>query len=135
MSDQLVMLRRDISQYHISLEDARLLLTRASLTILLCDPDANTHSDSAPLAKYAAERWVTHSQVKNVALQVCDGMQCLFDPDKPYFEAWIKLHNINHFHYSSVPPDPKPGARSLYLVVLGGFHELVEHHVVITIQK
>ena len=135
MSDRLVMLRRDISQYHISLEDAHLLLTRASLTILLCDPDANTHSDSAPLAKYAAERWVTHSQVKNVALQVCDGMQCLFDPDKPYFEAWIKLHNINRFRYSSVPPDPEPGARSLYHVVLGGFHELVEHHVVITIWK
>ena len=67
MSDQLATLRRDISQYHISLEDTHLFLTRASLAIPLCNPDANTHSNSAPLAKYAAEHWVTHSQVKNEA--------------------------------------------------------------------
>ena len=135
MSDQLVTLRGDISQYHISLEDAHLLLTQTSLAILLCNPDTNTYSNSAPLAKYAAEHWVSHSQVKNVTLQVCNGMQCFFDPDKPYLEAWIKLHNINRFRYSSVLPDPEPGARSLYHVTLGGFHELVEHHVVITIRK
>ena len=129
MSDRLATSRRDISQYHISLEDAHLLLTRASLAILLSDPDANTHSDNAPLAKYAAEHWVTHSQVKSVALQVRDGMQCLFDPDKPYFEAWIKLHDIDSFEYSSVPPDPEPGARPLYYAALGGFHALVERFI------
>ena len=129
MSDRLATSRRDISQYHISLEDAHTLLTRASLAVLLRDPDVNTHSDSAPLAEYAAEYWVTHAQVKNIASSVRDGIQCLFDPDKPYFEAWVRLHNIDtrDYSYSSPLPDPEPGARPLYYAALGGFHELVKH--------
>ena len=128
MSDRLATLRRDISQYHISLDNAHTLLTRASLAVLLCDPDVNTHSDSAPLAHYAAEYWVTHAQVKNIASHVRDGMQCLFDPDKPYFEAWVWLHNIDDFSfYSSIAPLTEPGAKPLYYAAWGGFHELVEH--------
>ena len=127
LSDRLATSRRDISQYHISLEDAHTLFTRASLAVLLRDPDVNTSADSVPLAGYVAGHWVTHAQVKNVASRVRDGMQCLFDPDKPYFESWVKLRDIDRFFYSSVPPDPEPGARPLYYAALGGFHELVEH--------
>ena len=127
MSDRLATSRRDISQYHISLEDAHTLLTRSSLAVLLRDPDVNGHSDSAPLAKYAAEHWVTHAQVKNAASRVRDGMRCLFDPDKPYFEVWLKLHDIDTFSISTVQPNPEPDARPLYYAALGGFCELVEH--------
>ena len=127
MSDRLATSRRDISQYYISLEDAHTLLTRSSLSVLLRDPDVDGHSDSAPLAKYAAEHWVTHAQVKNIATRVRDGMEYLFDPDKPYFEAWVKLHDIDTFYYSTITPDPEPGARPLYYAALGGFCELVEH--------
>jgi ankyrin repeat protein len=127
MSDRLATSRRDISQYHISLEDAHMLLTQASLAVLLRDPDVNTPADIAPLARYAAEHWVTHAQVKNVASLVRDGMQNLFDPDKPYFEAWVQLHNIDPPMYSFTLPDPEPGARPLYYAALGGFSDLVEH--------
>ena len=102
-------------------------LTRASLAVLLRDPDINTSADSAPLAGYAAEHWVTHAQIKTVASRVHDGMQCLFDPDKPYFEAWVLLHNIDRYSFSSKPPDHEPGARPLYYAAWGGFHEQVEH--------
>ena len=130
MSDRLAASRRDISQYHISLEDAHILLTRASLAILLRDPDVNSSADNAPLAKYAAEHWVTHAQVKDVASRVRDGIECLFNPDKSYFEAWVQLYDIDDFpFYSSVAPDTdhEPGAKSLYYSAWGGFHELVEH--------
>ena len=129
MSDRLATSRRDISQYHISLEDAHTLLTRASLAVLLRDPDVNSSVDSAPLAEYAAEHWVTHAQVKNVGSHVRDGMESLFDPDKPYFEAWVRLHDIDHDDYahSSPAPDPEPGARPLYYAALSGFYELVKH--------
>ena len=129
MSDRLATSRRDISQYHISLEDAHTLLTRASLAVLLRDPDVNTSesADSAPLAPYATEHWVTHAQVKNVASRVRDGMQRLFDPDKHYFEAWVQLHDIDNSYHSSNATDSDPGARPLYYAALGGFHELVEH--------
>jgi ankyrin repeat protein len=129
MSDRLATARRDISQYHISLEDAHMLLTQASLSVLLRDPDANTPADSAPLARYAAQHWVTHAQVKNFASRFREGLEHLFDPDKPYFEAWVQLHNIDRFSYSPTAPDSKPGtrSRSLYYAALCGFHEQVEH--------
>ncbi|KAI9438390.1 hypothetical protein BJY52DRAFT_1217465 [Lactarius psammicola] len=87
MSDRLAMSTRDISQYHISLEDAHTVLAQASLGVLLRNPDVNNDADSTPLAQYAAEHWVTHAQVENVASRVRDGMEYLFDPDQPYFEA------------------------------------------------
>ena len=127
MSDRLTTSRRDISQYHICLQDAHILLTRASLAVLLRDPEVNTSADDAPLAKYAAEHWVTHAQVKNVASRVRNGMECLFDPDKPYFEAWVRLHDIDPYRHSSKPSDLEPGARPLYYAASGGFHEQVEH--------
>jgi hypothetical protein len=95
MSDRLATSRRDISQYHISLVDAHTVLAQASLAVLLRDPDVNGHVDSAVLAGYAAEHWMTHARVENVASQVRDGMEDLFDPDKPYFEAWVQLHDID----------------------------------------
>ena len=133
MSDRLATSRRDISQYHICLEDAHTLLTRASLAVLLRDPDVNSSADSAPLAGYAAEHWVTHAQVKDVASRVRVGMESLFDPDKPYFEAWIQLHDIDDSEffslYSSMALDLElePEAKSIYYAAWGGFHELVEH--------
>ena len=127
MSDRLATSRRDISQYHISLEDAHTLLTRASLAVLLRDLDVNSSADSAPLAEYAAEYWVTHAQVKNVASLVRDGMQCLFDPDKPYFETWVQLHDIDGVYSSSTARDSEPGAIPLYYAALCGFLEQVEH--------
>jgi ankyrin repeat protein len=127
MSDRLATSRRDISQYHISLEDAHTLLTQASLAVLLRHPEFNSSAVNAPLARYTAEHWVVHAQVKNVASRVRDGMKYLFDPNKPYFEAWVQLHNIDPVIYSSSPPDSEPGARPLYYAALCGFHELVEH--------
>ena len=127
MSDRLATSRRDISQYHISLEDAHTLLTRASLAVLLRDLDVNSSADSAPLAEYAAEYWVTHAQVKNVGSHVRDGMQCLFDPDKPYFETWVQLHDIDGVYSSSTARDSEPGAIPLYYAALCGFLEQVEH--------
>ena len=132
MSDRLATSRRDISCYHISLKDAHTFLTKASLAVLLRDPDVNNSTDNAPLAEYAAEYLVTHAQIKNVASRVRVGMEYLFDPDKPYFEAWVRLHNIDQFISSSIPPDSippdlEPGARPLYYAARVGFHELVEH--------
>src|SRR6266702_7267675 len=125
MSDRLASSTGDISHYHISLEDAHTVLAQASLGVLLRDPDVKHAADSAPLARYAAEHWVTHAQVENVASRDRDGMEYLFDPDKLYFEAWVTLHNVDPYFRNL--PDSEPGARPLYYAALCGFHELVEH--------
>ncbi|KAH9044076.1 ankyrin repeat-containing domain protein [Lactarius deliciosus] len=130
MSDRLATSTGDISQYHISLEDAHTVLARACLGVLLRDPNVENDAKSAPgpLAQYAAEHWVTHARVENVASQVRDGMKQLFDSDRPYFEAWVKLHDADADYDYGKPDaeDMKPGARPLYYAALCGFHELVE---------
>ena len=127
MSDRLASSRREISQYHISLLDAHTLLAQASLAVLLRDPDVNGHVDSGVLAGYAAEHWTTHARVENVASQVRGGMEDLFDKDKPYFEEWVRLYDIDS-QRSGFPnmPDSELGARPLYYAATYGLHELVE---------
>jgi ankyrin repeat protein len=129
MSDRLATSRRDISQYHISLVDAHSVLAQASLAVLLRDPDVISQADSVVLAGYAAECWMTHARFENVASQVHDGMQDLFDPDKPYFEAWVQTHDIDteNSYYFPDMPEPEPGARPLYYAALCGFLVLVEN--------
>ena len=129
MSDRLASSRREISQYHISLLDAHTLLTQASLAVLLRDPDVDGLADSGALAGYAAEHWTAHAHFENIASQFRDGTEDLFDPDKPYFKAWVKLHDMDAKNgiYFPDPPDSEPRARPLYYAALCGFLELVEH--------
>ena len=131
MSDRLATSRRDISQYHISLLDAHTLLAQASLAVLLRDPDVNGHHDYTVLARYAAEHWTTHAQVENVASRLRDAMEDIFDPDKPYFEAWVQLHDIHYEDREAFPnmPGSEPRARPLYHAAFYGFLELVEQLV------
>ena len=129
MSDRLAASRRDISQYHISLLDAHTLLAQAALAVLLRDPDPNGHVDRGALAEYASEHWTTHARFENVASQVCDAMEDLFDPNKPYFEAWVRLHDIDPrstLHFPKVP-NSESGASPLYYAAFCGFVDLVEH--------
>ena len=126
MSDRLATSRRDISQYHISLLGAHTLLAQASLAVLLRDPDVNGQVDGGVLAGYAAKHWTTHARFENIASQLWDGMQDLFDPDKPYFGAWVKLYDMDGGDGTHVP-DSEPRARPLYYAALYGFLEVVEH--------
>jgi ankyrin repeat protein len=51
-------------------------------------------------------------------------METLFDPDKPHFEKWVGLYDIDKEGLMwDVPEDPSP----LYYSVLCGFYDLVEH--------
>ncbi|KAH9044097.1 hypothetical protein EDB83DRAFT_2295234, partial [Lactarius deliciosus] len=128
MSDRLATSTGDISQYHISLEDAHTVLAQASLGVLLRDPDVTNGADSTPLAGYAAEHWVAHARFENVTSRIRDGMEQLFDSDRPYFDAWVHLHDVDPYYAASiVTTGLNPGARPLYYAALYGFHELVEY--------
>ncbi|KAH8986042.1 hypothetical protein EDB86DRAFT_3083079 [Lactarius hatsudake] len=96
MSDRLAMSTNDISQYYIVLEDANTVLARACLGVLLRDPVDQDVADNVYLVRYAAHHWVAHAQVENVAPRIRGGMQRLFDTHKPYFSAWIRLHDIDN---------------------------------------
>ena len=137
-SQRLATSNLDVSLYHIVLEPAHTILAQVCLSILLrldnLIEDGGVEERS-PLARYAAEHWVRHAQVEDVASRV-QGMEDLFDTDKPYFAAWCRLHDID------VPPSPpsvffrfrpfsKSGANTpLYYAALCGFDSLVEQLIV-----
>ena len=127
MSDRLVTSTKDISQYHIVVEDANTLIAKACLGFLLRDSVDESDTVTAPLARYAAEHWVAHAKVKNVASRIRDGMEFLFDADRPYFSAWVKLYNADNRYWGSGMENIMQRAAPLYHAAFLGLHEIVEH--------
>jgi ankyrin repeat protein len=129
----------DCSGYHVDLKPAHTILAQACMSVLL---QADDHAEQnevemrSPLAKYAAEHWVSHAQFQRVSSLLRKAMEYLFDSDKPYFMAWLQLHDIDNdsgtqsssFSYYAVRP--KSDATPLYYAALCGFQDLVEHLVI-----
>ena len=78
---------RDITRYHIRLEAAHTILAQAFLGALLGLDDSVDRDSikSFPLALYAAQYWPKHARVGDVSSRIKDGMEYLFDADKPHF--------------------------------------------------
>jgi ankyrin repeat protein len=123
-----------ISQYHIALEPAHMLLARLCLTVLL-QLDGNmdkTRLPRSPLAFYAAQHWVDHANFGNVASRIQDAMERLFNPKKPQFRTWIWLRRLaNKQSMENIderPPPPK--LTPLYYAALYGFDDLARRLIV-----
>jgi ankyrin repeat protein len=125
MSDRLTSSFGNFSRYQINPGPAHAILAQACLGFLL---HLDGHNDQEivkgfPLAEYAAGYWVAHAQFEGVASHVKDGMESLFDCDKPHFAAWVGIYNIDEGSYWESPSKmPTP----LYYSSLCGFSDLVE---------
>lgn len=137
MSPRLATSSVDVSRFRVELEPAHIILAKACLGVLLrlsgC-VDKRSLKKTFPLARYAAEHWVTHAQFESVSLQIGDGMENLFDPEKPYFSAWRRVYDID------AQPLPtadlkffalkrsmnRNKATPLYYAALCGFYDLTE---------
>jgi ankyrin repeat protein len=127
-------LTEDTSHYHVLLEPSHAVLAHACLGVLL-PLDSRVRmdgtKDKSPLADYAARCWVNHAQFKNACSHVQKSMECLFDPDKPHFRDWLRLHDRQWFHINPafVPFIllSKTEATPLYYAALCGFHDLTQH--------
>jgi ankyrin repeat protein len=117
----------DVSRFHFDLNAAHTVMAQACLgTLLRLDEHTgNGGSQGFPLAKYAAQHWVEHAQFEDVSSLVQDGMDDLFDGSKPYFAAWLRVHDIDerwpnlfNFKYSVGSP--------LYYAAFCGFHDLAK---------
>ena len=125
----------DTLRYHILLEPAHTILAQACLSVLLRLDDRAEQSDvrdGFPLAGYAAEHWAAHAINEKVSSCLRKAMEYLFDADKPYFAAWLQLHDIDTYpQFGSAlytfTVSPKTGATPLYFAALCGFQDLVEH--------
>jgi hypothetical protein len=126
-----------VSRYHIALEPAHIILAQVCMSVLLRPDDRVQQryvTNNSPLARYAAEHWVAHVQFGNASSCLRKAMEALFDLDKPYFEAWLQLHDIDtnssESTFAPFTPLSKSQAAPLYYAALCGFQDLVEHLVV-----
>jgi ankyrin repeat protein len=81
------------------------------------------------LARYAAEYWPRHAKFGSVSARIKDGMESLFDEDKPHFATWLWIYN--EVYASPMPgmrPE-KPRAVPLYHAALHGFRDLAAHFI------
>jgi len=124
---------RDVSRYHILLEPAHTILVQACLGTLLRLDDRIDRDKikQFPLARYAAEHWVTHAEYENVASRIKSGMECLFDADKPHFAAWLWIYDEERPLASLATMNPqKPAGVPIYYAAILGFHDLTTHLLV-----
>ena len=128
----------DVSRYHIDLKSAHTILAQACISVLLRlddDVEKSGARNNSPLARYAAEHWVTHAQDEKVPC-LRKAMEYLFNGDKPYFASWLKLHNMDiegsmesTFFLFTTRMNLKSGV-PLYYAARCGFQGLVEHLIV-----
>jgi ankyrin repeat protein len=87
----------DVSQFHISNEPSHLILAQACLGVLL-SVDDRTPEDSLEdisLLTYAHSYWIEHVQVGEVELCLKDALDCIFDLDKPHWEAFLRREGMD----------------------------------------
>jgi hypothetical protein len=126
----------EVSNYRIDLEPAHTILAQASLGVLLQiqeGVEGRTPEDH-PLARYAAEHWTTHAQFGKVSSHLHKGMDYLFDANKPHFNVWLTLCDIDtkpmrgaDFYEFAPYSHGRLRAAPLYYAALCGFHDLVQH--------
>jgi len=136
-SSRLAISSADVSRFHIPLEPAHTVLVKACLGVLLRlddRADGDTVKANFPLAGYAAKHWVDHAQFGKVSSYIREGMEDLFNPDKPCFSTWLRVYDIDVrlgssplFWFSLYN---KVVAAPLYYATLCGFHHLAEHLIV-----
>jgi ankyrin repeat protein len=131
----------DVSRFHILLEPAHTIVAKACLGVLvrlgeLVDED--NVKEKFPLAGYAAEHWVDHARFENVSSHIREGMEDLFDPDEPYFAAWLQVHDMDTmpsygsplYMFVSTAHEKSNTATPLYYAALCGLQDLTERLII-----
>ena len=134
-----------VSHFHILPKPAHALLARACLSVLLqldCTAD-QTNIQTFPLAQYAAEHWVDHARFEDISSDIRDGIDPLFDKEKPHFAVWVRVYDMDGYDSWNkadendkddkfdpedvTSTDPRqPHTVPLYYAALCGFHDLTE---------
>ena len=128
-ADRLAEPMRDVSRYHIELEAAHTILAQACIGVILrLDDDVDRDNiKDFPLAPYSAEYWPRHAKFGSVSARIKDGMECLFDEDKPHFATWLWIYDESGYRRMRTMRPEKPQAVPLYHAARLGFRDLAAH--------
>jgi hypothetical protein len=128
-SDRLAASHAEISHFYILPEPAHTVIVKSCLGILLQSDDGvgDVKAKRSSLGRYAAKHWVDHARFEKVSKDVEDGVRRLFNLENPYFEAWLKLYDIDKRWFSFMGFDKHDGGPGspLYYASFCGFRNLV----------
>ena len=136
-SDRLASME-DVFQFHIANEPSHVILAQACLAVLLSvdDHTSEDNVEDIALLPYVERYWVEHARVGKVELRIKDALDCLFDVDKPHFEAFLRRRGVDrelrHFRAPS-DEDPKgvlSPAAPFFVATVHGFIGLAERLIV-----
>jgi ankyrin repeat protein len=129
IADRLAEPMRDVSRYHIQFDAAHTILVKACLGLLLQLDDRIDRGSikNFPLARYAAQYWARHARLEDVSSRIKDGMESLFDADRPHFATWLWIYNDDWGLPMSTMRPESPEAFPLYHAARLGFRNLAEH--------
>ena len=87
---------KSVSRYHVLMPPAHSTMLQVCLTVLLnLNHDANKETiKDIPLSLYAAQHWVDHGRFGNDSAHTKDITRQFFDPRKPHFSLWIRIHDV-----------------------------------------
>ena len=130
-SDRLAVAAEDISFYHIAPAPAHTIVAQACLGVLLHLDDTTREASMQqfPLAEYALRHWVDHALFENVSLRVQDGIENLFDVEKPHFSRWIRIRGDMDENYPWLDDATHPEqleAAPMYYAAFCGFTHVIE---------
>ena len=131
-SDRLAVAVEDISFYHIAPAPAHTIVAQACLGVLLRLDDTTREAAmrQLPLAVYALEHWVSHALFENVSMRVQDGIEDLFDAEKPHFSRWVRICGNMDEDYTGVDHDQthpeQLEAAPMYYAAFCGFTHVIE---------
>ena len=122
----------DVSRFHVNLNAAHTILAQACLGTLLRLDEHTAYSGPKgfPLVEYSARHWVEHAQFEDVSSRVQDGMDDLFDDSKPYFSAWLRVHDMDERWGSFSSSIRVCVGSTLYYAAICGLHDLADRLIV-----
>ena len=129
-SDRLAVAAEDISFYHIAPAPAHATLAQACLGVLLRLDDTTWEAFAPrfPLAAYAYRHWVDHALFESVSLHIKNGIEDLFDLEKPHFLRWINIRDMDDYYRWShwETRQEQHEAAPMYYAAFCGLSDLVE---------
>ena len=127
-----------VSRFQVSMTSAHTMVAQACLgTLLHLDESiAETGVEKYPLAEYAAEHWIGHSQLEGVSANVQDGMKRLFDPKNRYLSIWLWIYNPRGSRSRHNRPKyiSQDSATPLHYAAFCGIHDVINFLVVERLQ-
>ena len=118
-----------ISRFHVSMTLAHTMMAQVCLGVLLHIDEGITKDDLErfPLARYAAEHWVSHAQFQDELPNIQDGMKHLFEPKKHHLSVWVWIYDPElRTGASSFECPSSARATPLHYAASCGLHDIVK---------